>query len=113
MESHTKRVVGATPDGESETLAQLGTETTPDGCAYTADGRLVVATLYSGGLDVVEWTGEGTKIERITWTDGVVDTNCCFEGSSIWVTDVGAGWTKAHDTGRLWRLETTLTGLPL
>lgn len=114
MESHTKRVVGVTPDGKPETLAQLAPETTPDGCAYAADGRLVVATLFTGGLDVVEWTGEGTNIERITWTaDGAVNTNCCFEGSSIWVTDVGADWVNSHDTGRLWRLETTLVGLAL
>jgi gluconolactonase len=113
MESHTKRVVGVTSDGKPETLAQLAPETTPDGCAYAADGRLVVATLFTGGLDVIEWTSEGTTIERISWTEGAVNTNCCFEGSSIWVTDVGAGWENAKDTGRLWRLETTLTGLPL
>jgi gluconolactonase len=114
MESHTKRVIGATSDGGWETLAQLAPETTPDGCAYAADGRLVVATLFTGGLDVVEWTADGTSIERITWTDdGAVNTNCCFQGSSIWVTDVGVGWASARDTGRLWRLETTLTGLPL
>lgn len=113
MESHTKRVIGATPDGGWETLAQLGDETTPDGCAYAADGRLTVATLFSGGLEVVEWTAEGTKLDRITWADGVVLTNCCFDGSSIWVTDVTVDWDKGLDTGRLWNLKTTLTGLPL
>jgi gluconolactonase len=112
MESHTKRVIGATPDGGIEMLAQLGEETTPDGCAYAADGRLAIATLFSGGLEVVEWTAGGPKIDRITWAEGVVLTNCCFQGSSIWVTDVGMGWDKSQDTGRLWRLETTLTGLP-
>jgi gluconolactonase len=113
MESHTKRVIGVTPDGSWETLAQLGDETTPDGCAYAADGRLVVATLMTGGLDVVEWTPDGPRIERMLWADGVVNTNCAFEGSSIWVTDVSADWQKARDTGKLWRLETSLTGLPL
>ena len=113
MESHTRRVIGATPEGGWETLAQLGDETTPDGCAYAADGRLVVATLFSGGLDVVAWTASGPQLDRMTWADGVVLTNCCFDGSSIWVTDVSREWQKAHDTGRLWRLETTLTGLPL
>jgi gluconolactonase len=113
MESHTKRVIGATGDGGWETLAQLGDETTPDGCAYAEDGRLVVATLFSGGLDVVEWRAEGPRVERLTWADGVVTTNCAFDGSSIWVTDVSADWQKAHDTGKLWRLETNLTGFPL
>ena len=113
MESHTKRVVGVTPDGGFETLAQLGEETTPDGCAYAADGRLAIATLFSGGLEVVEWTAGGPKIDRMTWADGVVLTNCCFQGSSIWVTDVSVDYEKTHESGRLWKLETTLTGLPL
>ena len=113
MESHTKRVIGVTPGGGRETLAQLGEETTPDGCAYAADGRLAIATLFSGGLEVVEWAAGGPKIDRMTWADGVVLTNCCFDGNSIWVTDVGLGWDKSRDTGRLWKLETTLTGLPL
>jgi gluconolactonase len=113
MESHTKRVIGVTADGGWETLVQLGQETTPDGCAYAADGRLVVATLMTGGLDVVEWSPTGPRIDRITWTDGAVITNCCFDGTSIWVTDVRHDWDRARDTGKLWRLETTLTGLPL
>ncbi len=113
MESHRKRVVGETPGGGWEPLAQLGAETTPDGCAYASDGRLVVATLFSGGLDVIAWEADGPRIERITWGSGVVTTNCCFDGSAIWVTDVGSDWDQAHDTGRLWRLETTLSGLPL
>lgn len=113
MESHPKRVIGATADGGWETLAQLGQETTPDGCAYATDGRLVVATLFSGGLDVITPEASGPRIERVTWADGVVPTNCCFDGTSIWVTDVRVDWDKAQDTGKLWRLETTLTGLPL
>jgi gluconolactonase len=113
MESHTKRVIGVTPDGGWETLVQLGAETTPDGCAYAADGRLVVATLMTGGLDVIEWSAAGPRTERIKWADGAVTTNCCFDGNSIWVTDVGRDWDRSRDSGRLWRLETTLTGLPL
>lgn len=113
VESHTKRVIGAKSDGGWETLAQLGDETVPDGCAYAADGRLVVATLFSGGIDVVSWTEAGASAERITWADGVTVTNLCFEGSSLWVTDVTTSWDQALDTGRLWRLETTLTGLAL
>lgn len=113
MESHRRRVVGQTSDGGWEPLAQLGAETTPDGCAYASDGRLVVATLFSGGLDVIDWGSGVARIERITWGSGVVTTNCCFDGSVLWVTDVTADWDKGHDTGRLWRLETTLSGLPL
>ena len=113
MESHTKRVMGVTLDGGWESLVQLGQETTPDGCAYASDGRLVVATLFAGGLDVVEWGADGPRVERMTWADGVVTTNCCFQRSSIWVTDVGTDHQKTRNTGRLWRLETSLTGLPL
>jgi len=113
MESHRRRAVGETPTGGWEPLAELGPETTPDGCAYASDGRLVVATLFSGGLDVIAWQDAGRGIERITWARDVVPTNCCFDGTTLWVTDVRTDWDQAHDTGRLWRLETTLSGLPL
>jgi len=113
MESHTRRAVGALPGGGWETLAQLAGDTTPDGCAYASDGRLVVATLFSGGLEVITWTAGDTAIERMTWAEGVVPTNCCFDGNAIWVTDVRTDWDTAHDTGKLWRVETTLSGLPL
>jgi gluconolactonase len=113
MESHTRRAVGVRTDGGWETLAELPDDTTPDGCAYAADGRLVVATLFSGGLDVITWTSDVAVTERLTWADGVVPTNCCFDGNAIWVTDVRRDWDTAHDTGKLWRLETTMTGLPL
>ncbi len=113
MESHTKRIIGATPGGGWEMLAQLGQETTPDGCAYAADGRLVVAILDAGGLEVVDWSGGSPTMERLIWAPGVVVTNCCFDGSAIYVTDVSSDWGSARDTGKLWRLETTLTGLPL
>ena len=72
-----------------------------------------MATLFSGGLDVITWGPDGSSIERLTWAEGVVPTNCCFEGDRIWVTDVRTDWDVAHDTGKLWRLETDLTGLPL
>ncbi len=113
MESHTRRAVGATAASGWEVLAELPGDTTPDGCAFAADGRLVVATLFSGGLDVITWGPEGASTERVVWADGVVPTNCCFDGSAIWVTDVSKRWDTAHDTGTLWRLETDLTGLPL
>jgi len=113
MESHTRRAVGATTDGRWDTLAELPDDTTPDGCAYAADGRLVVATLFSGGLDVITWASGVAATERLTWADGVVPTNCCFDGNAIWVTDVRMDWDTAHDTGKLWRLETTMSGLPL
>ena len=41
----------------------------PDGCAYAADGRLVVATLFSGGLDVIAWEAGRFAIERLTWAE--------------------------------------------
>ncbi len=113
VESHTRAVVRATGDGGHEVVTRLAPETTPDGCAFTTDGRLVVAVLFAGGLDVLDPAATEAGVERITWADGVVPTNCCLGGSTIWVTDVGRDWDTSHTGGRLWRLETTLTGLPL
>lgn len=113
VESHTRRVIGETGGGGHEVLAELGAETVPDGCAFSADGRLVVATLFSGGLDLVTWAADGPGTHRITWGQDVVPTNCCFEGSAIWVTDVRTDWDSSTTSGKLWRLETDLVGLPL
>lgn len=113
VESHTKHVVRATGATGWETIAQLGEETTPDGCAYTSDGRLVVATLFTGGLDVIDWSSGAARIERITWGEAIVTTNCCFAGNVLWVSDVGDRWQEPDGSGKLWRLQTALTGLPL
>ena len=113
MELHTKRVVGVTPDGGPEMLAQLGAGDDPDGCAYAADGRLVWRRSFSGGLEVVEWTAGGTKIDRMTWTEGAVNTNCCFRGQLDLGYRRGADYEKPTNPAGSGSLETTLAGLPL
>jgi len=112
-ETHSKRLVAAV-DGQPTTIADLADDSVPDGFAFTTDGRAVVATLFSGGIDVVDWSSGSAVSDRITWADDVVPTNLAFQGSTLWVTDVTPGWEQTSPfTGRLWRLETDLVGADL
>lgn len=113
VETRTRRVVRASGTG-LETLAELEEPATPDGCAFTNDGRLLVATFAAGGITIVDWSEGEARAEELVWSDDVVPTNCAFAGSTLWVTDVGRDWDNAGTPGgRLWRVETTLQGQAL
>lgn len=96
-------------------VAQLDKSARPDGFAVCADGTLVVATLFSGGIDVVAPGPDGRRrVTRETWTSGIVATNCAFQGHELWVTDASSHPDEVDTpTGRLWRVTTDLSGLPL
>lgn len=113
VESVTGGVVMAIGD-DPTVIAELGGPNLPDGCAFTEDGILVVATFQSGGLHVVDWRDGDAQVSFELWASGVRATNVAFDGSALWVTDAGEPpHVIDHLGGRLWRLETTLTGLPL
>jgi gluconolactonase len=69
-------------NGETTTLAELPPDYLPDGLAIAEDGRIFVATLTSGGIDVLSPDGE--------WLDhlavGYEPSNCAFLGSALIVT---------------------------
>jgi gluconolactonase len=114
VESHTRRVVRANASG-SEVIAELGPGALPDGIAFAKDGRLVIATYSSGGIDIVTWAGDIAESERLIWAEDVCATNVAFQGSTLWLTDVNAArWADfKQPAGRLWRLSMTLEGIPL
>jgi gluconolactonase len=109
-ESRT-RMIMASGDPPS-VVCRLGAPSRPDGFAVCADGSLVVATLESGGLDVIPPANTSERVtERHVWAKGVMATNCAFEGSTLWVTDGSSTPDEVErPTGRLWRLETDLIG---
>lgn len=95
---------------EIVTFCQLPESHIPDGMAFSADGRLFVATTVAGGVTVV--SPEGAVLEQIDL--GVLCTNCAFDGSALYVTATRTpDLDAAGRTGTLWRVETDTTGLEL
>ena len=113
VESLSRRVIWYR-NGQPEVVSQLNPPSLPDGCAFTNDGHLVIATLFSGGIHAVPLGDIGAQPELIRWADDLRTTNVAFEGSTLWVTDAGLGYERIDNpSGRLWRLETESEGLSL
>jgi gluconolactonase len=109
-ETRTKRLMAA---GQPPSIvAQLDSQGSGDGFAVCSDGTLVVATLFSGGIDIVLPGQDGERrVLRERWSEGVVATNCAFEGATLWVTDASSTPDVIDQpTGRLWQLRTQLRG---
>jgi sugar lactone lactonase YvrE len=57
---------------------------------------------------------DGEVLELIELDGDANATNCCFDGDgALWVTDFGMDWETREGAGRLWRVETDATGLPV
>ena len=107
-ETHTRRIVAS--DGAPVLVAQLDEHGAADGFAICPDDTILVATLHSGGVDVVPPGPDGERRAiRARWAEDVVATNCAIVGKTLWVTDASS---RPDDfgapTGRLWRLEMAL-----
>jgi sugar lactone lactonase YvrE len=100
-------------DGVAHVVANLGPDAIPDGCAYTDDGRLVIAAFDRSGLAIVDWRSGIPAVEMLTWAEEVRATNVAFDGSILWVTDAGPRSDTTLTSGRLWRLTTSLQGRQL
>ena len=108
-ESYTRRVCALRPDGR-EVLATLPQGHIPDGFAVAADGRIFIASCTSHGISVL--APDGRYLGLISLDPGANPTNCCFQGSSLWVTDFGMDWAARPGAGRLWRIETDAVAAP-
>lgn len=104
------RTVCALDDGRRTVLCTLPELHIPDGLDVAEDGRLFIATISSHGITVVSPTGE--VLDHLYLDDRALPTNCCFDGSALWVTDFGEGYEDEHGIGRLWRVETDAIGRP-
>ncbi|MDQ1436633.1 MAG: gluconolactonase [Acidimicrobiaceae bacterium] len=89
-------------------FADLPADHMPDGFAAAEDGRIFIATCHSHAITVISPDGE--VVDMITLDAEAVPSNCCFDGSVLWVTDYT---TDPAATGRLWRVETDAVGIPL
>jgi gluconolactonase len=110
VESYGRHVCRLGPAGREE-LCQLPPGHVPDGLAVAADGRLFIATVSSTGVTVVSPDGE--VLDLIELDPAARPTNCCFDGSTLWVTDFGREHEDAPGRGRLWRVQTDATGAVL
>ena len=56
---------------------------------------------------------DGEVLDLIELDETAFPTNCCFDGSALWVTDFGRDHEKVPGSGRLWRIGTDAVGAPL
>jgi gluconolactonase len=113
VETYTQKVRRRALDGTMRDICQLPSNAYPDGLAVAANGDLYISTLSSGGMHVV--APDGSSI-RFLDLDGTILSNCVFEGSTMFVTDMGgpAGVTPhAVAIGKLWKIETETEGMPM
>jgi len=100
-ESFTRRVMRLV-GGAPELVAQLPERYFPDGMCFGADGTMYVASTYGHCVSVID--GSGEIVDRLMCGDGM-PTNCCFAGTSLYVTE--------SRRGTLWRFDLGVEGLAL
>lgn len=106
-ETRSNRIMSGDPG--PTIVAELEAEARPDGFAISGDGTITVATLSGNLVVLLPGSDRGREIRVERWADGVVATNCAFEGSTLWLTDAGTEPDEVgNPTGRLWRLVTEL-----
>ncbi len=102
-ESFTRRVMRMV-DGSPEVVVELPERFFPDGMCFGADGTIYVASTYGHCISVVDVSGPPEIVDRLMCGDGM-PTNCCFGGTSLFVTE------SRH--GALWRFDLGVEGLAL
>lgn len=110
VESYT-RAVKRYREGTVTELCVLEDGHIPDGLAVAANGDLYITTVTSGGIDIVGRDGEPRGFLPV----GSVPTNCCFDGTTLYVTD-GDRPGETSDAGHggvLWAVDLDVEGQPL
>jgi gluconolactonase len=112
-ESYTRRVRRRRPDGVTELLATLPENRIPDGMKRAHDGRLYIAGVTSGGIDVLAPDGELVDFIET----GGAPLNCVFDGEDLVIADFGEWSPEAErgevSAGRLLRVPVGVAGHPL
>lgn len=111
VESYERTVCVLDDDGSRRQICVLPDGHIPDGFAVATDGRVFIATATSHGVTVVSPDGE--VIDHLKLDDDTFATNCCFDSSTLWVTDFGMDNVEHPDAGRLWRVDTDAQGQAL
>ena len=110
VESYTGMVRRCRPDASDITdVCRLpGDRPVPDGLTVGADGRLFVASVSRGGIEVFNRDGSHHEFIEV----GSVPTNCMFMDGHLIVTDAGGygDTTEPSLTGKLWSVDVDATG---
>lgn len=103
VESYPRSVRRRTADGTITQVAVLAEGHVPDGLAIAGNGDLYITTVTSGGIDIVDSAGGVREFLPV----GNVPTNCCFDGTTLYVTDGGRPGDSATSGygGVLWALD--------
>ncbi len=111
VESYTRRVVRRQPDGSKHVIHELPDGHIPDGVKIDTEGNLWIATVVSGGVDVISHNGAFVDFLET----GGVPLNLVFDGAALFVCDFGVfdTGTAAAMSGRLLRVDVGVSGLPL
>ena len=64
-------------------------------------------------LETTVVSPDGLVLDFIALDPTACPTNCCFDGSALWVTDFGRDYENVNGCGRLWRVDTDATGAPV
>lgn len=111
VESYTRKVVRRSPDGSKEIIHVLPMNHVPDGFKLDAEGNFWITTFGSGGLDVLNRSGNHLDFLET----GGVPLNCTFGDGALYVCDFGT--TDTGDAtpmfGRLLKVELDVVGMPL
>jgi gluconolactonase len=112
VESYSKKVKRWRPNGTIEEIITLKTTELPDGLSVAENGDLYITTTWSGGLNIV--SPDGSRSEFVDL--GTVLSNIVFDGSTLYLTDLGSAPvvpTEAGAYGLLWQAEATVRGMPM
>ncbi len=105
VESTSRLIRLREPDGTLRQIARVPEGHLPDGCKVGEDGKLYLASVMSGGVDVIDL--RSGVIEFIP--TGGQPLNCLFQGDGLLVADGG----NAPMEGRLVRIEVPTHGIAL
>lgn len=108
VESYTRAVCTLDENGARSIICHLPEGQVPDGLAVAEDGRMFITTCGSHGITVI--APDGAYLGLIYLDDSAYTTNCCFDGSTLWVTDFGMDFARTPESGRLWRVDTDAVG---
>jgi gluconolactonase len=111
VESYTRRMIRRSSDGSKTLVHTFPEGHIPDGFKIAADGSFWVATVTSGGIDII--SRDGVALDFLPLD--AIPLNCIFDDTALYVADLGHAEPSdlAPMTGRLLRVEVGARGMPL
>jgi gluconolactonase len=111
VESYTLNMIRRRPDGSKKVIHSFKDKHIPDGFKIDIAGNFWVATVTSGGIDIIAKDGAPMDFLELD----AVPLNCIFHGTSLYVADFGHLETTgpALMVGRLLRVDVGIGGMPL